>query len=307
MTEAQYFKNLQQPTGKVDVILDTDVSNEIDDQFAIAYLLRCGDKLNTVGLCSAPFSAPWDHVDSPAEGAKKTWETLQEVVRFADREDLLPICHPGADAYLPDEKTPVISEAAAFIVETAKKYSPEKPLYVVAIGAITNVASALLMEPAIAENIVIVWLGGHAQHMPKTDEFNMFQDIAAARVVFDSAAPLVQLPCFGVVDAFSVTRYELEYWLLGKGKLPNYLAEKTIAFGEAYAAGKPWSRVLWDVTAVAWLMNDGNRFMEDDLRAKPIPEYDRFYGYDNRRPMMRYVYHVNRDALCEDLFTRLTK
>ena len=38
----------------------------------------------------------------------------------------------------------------------------DEPLYVVAIGAITNVASALLTEPALAGKIVVVWLGGHA-------------------------------------------------------------------------------------------------------------------------------------------------
>ena len=40
MTKEQYVKNLSVPTGKVDVVLDTDAFNEIDDQFAIAYLLR---------------------------------------------------------------------------------------------------------------------------------------------------------------------------------------------------------------------------------------------------------------------------
>ena len=32
------------PTGLIDVILDTDAYNEIDDQFAIAYLLRATEK-----------------------------------------------------------------------------------------------------------------------------------------------------------------------------------------------------------------------------------------------------------------------
>ena len=40
MTIAQLLKNLQVPDHPVDVVLDTDAYNEIDDQFAIAYLLR---------------------------------------------------------------------------------------------------------------------------------------------------------------------------------------------------------------------------------------------------------------------------
>ncbi len=66
----------------------------------------------------------------------------------------------------------------------------------VAIGAITNVASAILMEPKIVERIVIVWLGGHALYWPHR-EFNLAQDVPA-RIVFDSGVPLVQIPCMGV-------------------------------------------------------------------------------------------------------------
>ena len=102
------------------------------------------------------------------------------------------------------------------MAERAKNYSPENPLYVVAIGAITNIASALLLAPEIAENIVIVWLGGHGQHFEHTREFNMRGDYAAARVVMRSGAPFVQLPCSGVVSSFTISKPELEYWLKGK-------------------------------------------------------------------------------------------
>ena len=39
MKQEQYFKNLTAPKGKIDVVLDTDAYNEIDDQFAISYML----------------------------------------------------------------------------------------------------------------------------------------------------------------------------------------------------------------------------------------------------------------------------
>ena len=55
LTKEQLEKNLEVPQGRVDVILDTDTFNEADDQFALAYLLLSGEKLNTVGICAAPF------------------------------------------------------------------------------------------------------------------------------------------------------------------------------------------------------------------------------------------------------------
>ena len=92
---------------------------------------------------------------------------------------------------------------AAHLAALALGYTPEKPLYVIAIGAITNVASALLMKPEIKDRIVLIWLGGNAHEWPDNKEFNLFQDVAAARVVFGCGAALVQLPCMGVVSSFN--------------------------------------------------------------------------------------------------------
>lgn len=305
MTQEQLLRNLQAPAGKVDVVLDTDAYNEIDDQFAIAYLLRSEDKANPVGLTAAPFFNL--HSTSPEDGMIKSYEEILKILRLAGREELCEHTYQGSRTYLPDEHTPVDSPAARFLVEKSREYSVDRPLYVLAIGAITNVASAILMDPSICERIVLVWLGGHALNHPDTKEFNMMQDVAAARVVFGCGAPLVQLPCGGVVDILSTTGPELDYWLLGKNPLADYLARNTRQEAEAYAKGKPWSRVIWDVSTVAWLHNAERHFMTDRLEYSPIPEYDHHYGFDPRRHFIRYVSHISRDGVFEDLFTRLTR
>lgn len=304
MTQAQYFKNLTVPNEKIDVVLDTDAYNEIDDQFAISYLLCKEQELNVKGLCAAPF---WNaRSSSPADGMKKSYDEICKLLEFMNKSSLKTIVRKGSETYLPNESTPVESDAAQFMAELSDRYSPEHPLYIVAIGAITNVASALLKNPRMKENCVIVWLGGHALHQPlAASEFNMMQDIAAARVIFSCGVPLVQLPCCGIVDHFSTTRYELEYWLKGKNALCNYLCESTIREAESYAAGRPWSRVIWDVTAVAWLLNRDCRFMRDRLIPSPIPEYDMHYAHDSTRHFVNYVYEVYRDAIFEDLFQTL--
>ena len=46
--------------------------------------------------------------------------------------------------------------------------------------------------------------------------------------------------------------------------------------------------------------------MQDKLVPTPVPEYDHRWGQDKRRHVIRYVYHINRDALFEDLFAKLT-
>lgn len=300
MTNEQRMKNLTVPKGRVDVVLDTDAYNEIDDQFAILYLLKSKEKLNTKAIYAAPFLN--SRSVSPADGMEKSYNEILKLLSLSDEKaEVLK----GSDRFLEDESTPVISPAAKDLAERVKDYSPENPLYIVAIGAITNIASAILLNPEVAENTVVIWLGGHALHYHDTKEFNMYQDVAAARVVMQSGAPFVQLPCMGVVSGFSVSEPELKFWLKGKNKTADYLAENTINEAESYAKGTAWTRVIWDVTAVAWLLNESDCFMESRIIPTPVPTYDNFYATDYNGQPMRYVYNIKRDNLLTDLFGKL--
>lgn len=301
LTDIQRLQMLQNPTGPVDMILDTDAYNEIDDQFAIAYAIAA-KKLNLKALYAAPFHNPLS--TGPADGMEKSYQEILKLLGLMGRE--MPVFR-GSNAFMANEKTPVDSPAVHDLVERAMQYTWDNPLYVVAIGAITNIASALLVQPEIADRIVIVWLAGHALEWPHNAEFNLMQDVAAARVVFNSGAPLVLLPCMGVVHAFSTTEPELNYWLRGKSALCDYLADHTIEAANEYAKGKVWSRAIWDVTAIGWLLNDGEQFMQDKLIHTPIPEYDHHYSEDFRRPLCRMVYHIHRDALMGDLFDHISR
>ena len=301
MTNEQRMKNLSVPSSPVDVVLDTDTFNEIDDQFAIAYLLSCKEKLNTKAIYAAPFYNA--NSSGPADGMEKSYLEIFKVLALMGESVEV---FKGSDAFLKDEKTPLLSPAALDLAERAKAYSPENPLYVVAIGAITNIASAILINPDVAENTVVVWLGGHAYHYHNTREFNMMQDVAASRVVMQSGVPFVQLPCQGVVSGFTISKPELLYWLKGKNKLSDYLAENTIKEADGYALGKPWTRPIWDVTAVAWLMNDKDRFMFSRVSPLRLSDYGNQYEAAMEDQSIRYVFHIKRDALMNDLIKRLT-
>lgn len=302
MTNEQRIANLSVPTKNIDVVLDTDAYNEIDDQFAIAYLLSCKEKLNTKAIYAAPFFNK--NSTGPCDGMEKSYDEILKLLSLMGEEVEV---FRGATSFLENEKTPVNSPAVEDLVKRAKGYSPENPLYVVAIGAITNIASALLTDPSIAENIVVVWLGGNGEHYEDTKEFNMMQDIAAARVVMSSDAPFVQLPCLGVVSAFTISKPELEYWLIGKNKTADYLARNTISEAESYASNTAWTRCIWDVTAIAWLMNDNGRFMKSRIIGSHIPSYNHIYEFPKGGHDIRYVYHINRDGLMTELLKRISE
>lgn len=302
MKRENYLKNLDVPEARIDVVIDTDTFNEVDDQFALCYLLASSEKLNLKEIYAAPFYNT--HSVSPKDGMEKSYEEILRLLELAQKQEYIPLCYKGSTGYLPDEKTPVVSDAAEHLVALAMNYTEEEPLYVISIGAITNVASALLMKPEISDRIVVVWLGGHSHEFIDTKEFNMYQDIAAARVVFGSGAPIIQLPCMGIVSSFTVSEAELDAHLVGKSPLCDFLARRVKDEIASYNTLISPTRVIWDVTAVAWLLNEGNRFMLSRLDHMEVPEYDGLYAFDRDR-LMRYVYYIQRDNLVHDLFTKL--
>lgn len=301
MTQEQLIRNLQAPAGHVDVILDTDAYNEIDDQFAIAYLINSQDKATTVGLTAAPFFN--QHSDSPEDGMIKSYEEILNILRLAGREELCASVYEGSRAYLPDEKTPVDSPAARFIVEKAQEYSVDRPLYVLAIGAITNVASAILMEPEIVNRIVVVWLGGQMLSWPTASEFNLSGDLIASRLIFDCGVPLIQVPCMGVASHLLASVPELQAFIGGKNPLCDALVELFAAYADDTFG---WAKEIWDVSTIGVLMNPD--WSRSTVEPSPILSLDtQTYARHAGRHPFRIVSALDRNAMFRDMYRKLAK
>src|SRR5690606_34562600 len=125
------------------------------------------------------------------------------------------------------------------LIARARAASDGRPLYVIAIGAISNVVSALLAAPDIAGRMVVVWLGGHALHWPHTAEFNLRQDVGGAQVLFDSGVPLVLVPCMGVTSHLHSTVPEIERHVEGQGEIGRFLAMRFKDYAEDHLG---WSK-----------------------------------------------------------------
>lgn len=302
----QLKKNLRPPKGKIDVVLDTDAYNEIDDQFAITYMMRSKDKLNVKAISAAPFYN--ENSISPEDGMEKSYNEINMLLKMIGEEGTRVNVFRGARMYLKNEHTPVVSDASEYLAKLADLYTSEKPLYVVGIGAITNIASAILLNPDIVEKIVVVWLGGHSRDYKDTAEFNMKQDIAAARVVFNSGVPLIQLPCRGVVSNFSISKQELEYWLKGKNEVCDYLVEHTLEAVSRYIKSeRDWTRIIWDATAIGWILDEDNNFMESRIVKVRMPTYENTYEREKSDNLMGYVYYIERDNLMRNMIDTITK
>lgn len=299
LDETFRLNQLKAPTGKVRMVIDTDTYNEVDDQFALAYAFLSKEKIELEAVYAAPFHN--NRSDGPADGMEKSYQEIRRLLEMLGKSPE-GFAFRGSDRYLADVTQPIRSEAALDLVKKAMASSPEDPLYVVPVGCITNIASALLIEPEIIKNIVVVWLGGNDLNWPHQKEFNLKQDVLAAQVVLNSGVPFVIMPCQPVVSHFHTTIPELEHYLKGKNKLSDYLYNIVVE----YSGGRDaWSKVIWDVTAVAWLVDSS--WIPTNLVHSPVLTDQVTYSVDHSRHFMRMATSLNRDAIFRDLFQKLTK
>ncbi len=289
------LRKLEPPTARISMVLDTDTYNEIDDQFAVVYSLL-SEKIDVKAIHAAPFHN--SRSNGPGDGMEKSYE---EILRLLERLDRSPegFVFRGSTTYLPESKEPVESEAAANLIRLAME-DRDAPLYVVAIGAITNVASAILIEPQIIEHIVVVWLGGQPHYWPSAREFNLQQDIPAAQIIFDCGVPLVQIPCKNVAEHVRTTVPEMERYVKGRGAIGDYLYK---IFVEYHTDHYAWSKVIWDITAIAWLINP--EWVPSYICPSPILTRDGTWSFDPRRHFIRVASDAHRDEIFKDLFRKL--
>lgn len=297
------LERLEPPQGKVRMVLDTDTYNEIDDQFALVYSLISPEKISLEAVYAAPFHN--DRSEGPADGMEKSYEEILRLLELLDRP-ADGFAFKGSTSWLSGRDKPEDSPAALDLVQKAGG-KLDDPLYVVAIGAITNVASALLIEPAIVERVVLVWLGGNAHYWPTAREFNLKQDPAASKLVFDCGVPLVHIPCFPVTTHLRTVLPELEAWVKGKGPLGDYLYRIYRDYTEAHwgpaerHCGR--SKCIWDMVTIGWLLN--HAWVPSEVTHAPILTSELTWSEDLSRHFCRMATYVERDPIFEDFFRKL--
>lgn len=99
----------------------------------------------------------------------------------------------------PPVKSPQQQHAVGFLIERCRQARAEnKPVVLCALGPLTNLATALLMAPDIAEGIGrVVLMGGAYRESGNTTlyaEFNSHADPHAAAVVFRQTFPVTVIP-----------------------------------------------------------------------------------------------------------------
>lgn len=299
MPAEKLIPRLRLPGGKLNMVLDTDTYNEVDDQFALCYSLLSRERLNVQAVYAAPFFN--DRSSGPEDGMEKSYD---EIVRLLGTMNLQSqgFVFKGSRSYLPGEDTPVVSPAAEDLVKKGMAMPEGELLYVTAIGAITNVASALLMEPRLVEKICVIWLGGHPLTWPTAREFNLMQDVKAARVILNSGVPFILVPCMGVASHLTASIPELEAFLGGKNEMCDALVK---LFSEYTDDPFGWAKEIWDVSTIGLLVNPDWAPMT--VEPSPLLSDDCRWSRDASRHPIGVVQWLNRNAIFRDMYKKLAQ
>lgn len=282
------------------VIVDTDAKNEADDQFAVVHALL-SPTLDVRGLIAAHFG---DH--RSAQSMADSRDELDLLVQLTGLTGQVTVAN-GAAKPIPDETTPQDSAGARLIIEESKLAAPDDRLFVAFLGPLTDMASAILLDPAIVDrDIVVIWIGGVGYGGVETYpgvEFNLGNDIAAANVVFDSGITVWQVPST-VYSQVSVGYAELEERIGGTSGLADYLIRQMVEWNATYHPEPIESRSLGDSPAISLMLYPrGGQF-----RIVPAPRFGQEGHYlpGSGHPI-RVVEAVDVRFLIEDMFAKIRR
>ena len=280
-------------TEKINVILDTDTYNECDDQFALSYLVKSQDRFNIEAITIAPYQH--DNDLSIEEGQEKSYQEVLKICRWLDFDTENKV-FKGSTDFIQDGYNET-NEAVEKIIEIALR---NEKTYIMAIGAITNIAMAIIKEPRIKEKIEVIWLGGHSILSKDNDEFNFRQDVQAVREVFKSEVNLTIIPCKNVASNLKTTIYEIEHHLKGKSELCDYLCNRFYNDGKH---GIQTRRVIWDISVIAYLINK-DWFQISQINCPNIND-DTSYELNTNNYLITMVDFIDSDKVFGDMFRKM--
>ena len=235
---------------KIPVVLSTDVGNEIDDQWTITYLLL-QPRLQVLGIMSAhapTIAAPAGHTSH---------RILVDVVENRLGMKRHPPLIQGGDVPLDNARSPRSSPAVTFLIDTSKRFSSDNRLTVLMIGAATDVASAILIDPTIVNRIRVIQMGFTDEQ--GGEEFNVANDVPAVQAILDSNVPLVIGPGKVCRESLSLTLDQARPMLAKRGPIGAWLWEEFQAWYfravkpmRSNDLSKPW--VIWDNITLAYVL-----------------------------------------------------
>jgi inosine-uridine nucleoside N-ribohydrolase len=233
------------------VIIDNDFGGDPDGLLQLAHhLLSPSVEIRAVIGTHLRRGDVWNTGDDVAEAVA----AANKIVEMCGQSGQYPVLEGSRDIH-EDFSTPLDSPGIRFIIEEAMRDDTDLPLYIACGASLTEIASAYLREPRIAERLTVVWIGGHehdglAEVAPGAPdlEYNLHQDVVAGQIVFNqSSLRIWQVPR----DSYRSCLYSRAELLvnlapLGElgahlaselGRVANWVHEMGASAGECYVLG----------------------------------------------------------------------
>jgi inosine-uridine nucleoside N-ribohydrolase len=278
--------------GSRPLVITTDCGADMDDQWAIAHA-SIAPELKLLAIVGN--FAPKPHNLASAQTTTCAHRVLEAVRRESG------IAHyRGADRSLPNGAFPVRNAGVRAIIRLAKNHSRQNRLIVLGLGPVTDIASALLMEPQLADRIEVVALA-FDKYPEGGDGWNVRNDVRAWQILLDSQTPITVASGTVALKYLDLTRGESKVMMRGLGRPGKYLASLHAAwlarYGKEFAhetGGKDhWP--VWDEALIAVLLG----LSQDQKRPRPRLNSDATFAFPNRtsRAPFKWVVSIDRKAL----------
>ncbi len=275
------------------VIIDTDAACEADDPFAIAHAIMC-PKFEVKAIFAEHFGQ--------AGSMRRSYDEIMRVLDAMDKD--VPVFE-GEEARLSALGPAGLSPASEFLIHEALSDDP-KPLFVLCLGAITNIATALRRNLDISKRMTVIWIGGHGPDVAKPDhrEFNSGNDPDAANLVMGSGAEFWQVPN-DVYGSMQIGLAEIQRRIYPCGKIGRHLFENmreyNMSEGAWWTAGETWA--LGDSPAVGLAMQPNcGRY---ERREAPLFNEDTSIRREPGRPLIRVYRSIDSRFILEDFICKL--
>ena len=312
-TRLEELNSLVKP--RMRVIIDNDLGGDPDGLFQLAHHLM-SPSVEIRGIIASHLYEQGFGGPGTSEYAK---EQAMKVINILGLEDSVDVYLDKSQS-LVDVTKPIDSEAVQVIIKEAMRTDTDLPLYVVCGGGLTNIASAYLLEPEIAEKLTLVWIGGPEYTdiaIPPpgytTLEYNLGIDIKAAQVIFnDSDINIWQVPR-NVYRQPIMSDAELLIKVKGKGKLGNHLFN---VMKEAYTKLDKWNIPMGEVyiygdNPLVLLTALQSSFEPDPssstyvIKQAPIINEEGLYKVNLKGRNIRVYQQLDNRLLFDDFFTKL--
>ncbi|MAU13869.1 MAG: nucleoside hydrolase [Anaerolineaceae bacterium] len=295
MSDFTIFDVQYPPESKQRVIVNTDAKNEADDQYAIVQAILT-PSFELHGIIPAHFGT-----GKSATSLQDSHDETMLLLSLMGLEEEVRV-EDGATHAMPDESTPVDSPGARLIIDEAMK-EDDRPLHIAFYGPVTDISSALLLEPEIENRgIRVVWIGG-GEWPSGGREYNLSNDIHAANVLMKSNLEVWQVPR-STYRTMGVTYAELIEKVYPQGEIGKYLVEQLLEFNAKTNPHMEY-RSLGDSPCIGIIMDpECGRW---SWRPAPTFDMQMHYIHTGQYRPIRVYDNVNTRFIHEDFFAKLAQ